>query len=43
MILKLNPVEGKSYVENEHFVNDKVGNGENELELYTEQGDIVIE
>ncbi|MCG7342066.1 DUF4097 domain-containing protein [Staphylococcus auricularis] len=43
MILKLNPVEGKSYVENEHFVNDKVGNGENELELYTEQGDIAIE
>lgn len=42
-LLKLNPAEGEKIVSNPHFKNDKVGNGENVLEFYTNKGNIKIE
>lgn len=42
-LLRLNPTEGKKNVKNPHFKNDKVGNGDNVLEFYTNEGNITIE
>lgn len=41
-LLKLNPENGKPHVNNSVFKDDKVGNGEHVLELYTNHGDIHI-
>ncbi|WP_323701946.1 DUF4097 family beta strand repeat-containing protein [Staphylococcus cohnii] len=42
-LLKLYPFHGDKKVNNKHFMNEKVGNGDNILELYTTDGDIVID
>ena len=42
-LLKLYPFHGDEKVNNKHFVNQKIGNGDNILELYTTDGDIVID
>lgn len=41
-LLKLNPVNGKSHVDNKYFKNGKIGNSHNILEFYTNNGDIYI-
>ncbi|WP_251518391.1 MULTISPECIES: DUF4097 family beta strand repeat-containing protein [Staphylococcus] len=42
VLLKLNPSDGKSKVFNSSFNDDKVGKGDNVLEMYTEKGNIQI-
>ncbi|PKI20701.1 hypothetical protein CW746_11375 [Staphylococcus succinus] len=42
-LLKLNPEKGKAVINNKHFEDDKVGNGDNDLEFYTSHGDIHID
>lgn len=42
-LLKLNPLKGKSHVNNPYFQHNKVGNGQNIIELYTNQGNIYID
>ena len=42
-LLKLNPLEGESHVNNPYFQHNKVGNGKNIIEFYTNQGDIYID
>ena len=42
-LLKLYPFHGDEKVKNKKFVNQKIGNGDNILELYTTDGDIVID
>ncbi|RTX83035.1 hypothetical protein CD139_09920 [Staphylococcus piscifermentans] len=41
-LLKLNPSDGKKVINNPYFKDEKVGNGENVLEFYTNHGDIKI-
>ncbi|GGB92097.1 MULTISPECIES: DUF4097 family beta strand repeat-containing protein [Staphylococcus] len=43
ILLKLYPVHGTTNINNSRFVNDRVGNGDNILELYTNDGDINID
>lgn len=42
-LLKLNPSNGNKIISNPNFKDDKIGNGENVLEFYSNKGDIRVE